>query len=345
MLKKISLLLFALLLLAALAVGLAWQAMHKQMLQPLPIQEEITFDVRSGLAFNQLLQQLDAKGWLQQRDLVRVYARLHPEITAIRAGEYRVQPGESLLDLLERLNRGDVIPHFFTLIEGHNFRQIRAALAADERLQQQLPGLSEADIMTRLGRPDQPAEGLFLADTYQFTRGMSDLDLLRRALLAQEQFLEAQWQARAPELPYANAYEALIMASIIEKETGVPEERAEIAGVFVRRLRLGMRLQTDPTVIYGMGESYQGRIRRADLERPTPWNTYTIAGLPPTPIAMVGREAIVAALNPLAGNTLYFVAKGDGTHHFSRTLSEHNAAVRRYQLNRRSDYRSSPGGG
>jgi UPF0755 protein len=172
---------------------------------------------------------------------------------------------------------------------------------------------------------------------------MSDLQLLRRAHDLLRQFLHQAWEERAQGLPYGSPYEALIMASIIEKETGVPEERGKIAGVFVRRLQRGMRLQSDPTVIYGMGERYAGRITRADLRRPTPWNTYLIDGLPPTPIALVGREAIRAALHPAEGEALYFVAKGDGTHRFSNTLEQHNRAVRQYQLQRRADYRSSPG--
>lgn len=344
MLKKLSLLLLGLLIAMAGVAWMGWQMMERQMHAPLPISEPQTLNVRSGMSFNQLMNELDAKGWLVQRDLLRLHARLYPEITAIRAGEYRVEPGQTLQTLLERINRGEVIPHYFTLVEGHTFRQLLNALLADERIENTLEGLDEAQILALLGIEHQAAEGLFLAETYQFNRGARDIDLLRRAHGKLDAFLQQHWQERDEALPYRSAYEALIMASIIEKETGVAEERPRIAGVFVRRLNIGMRLQTDPTVIYGMGDSYQGRIRRADLQRHTPWNTYTINGLPPTPIANVGREAIVAAFNPLEGNELYFVARGDGTHHFSRTLQEHNQAVRRYQLNRRADYRSSPGG-
>ncbi|KJS28084.1 MAG: aminodeoxychorismate lyase, partial [Pseudomonas sp. BRH_c35] len=210
------------------------------------------------------------------------------------------------------------------------------------KLEQTLDGLTDAEIMSRIGASGQHPEGRFFPDTYRFTRGTSDADLLRRAYARLEQVLEEEWQQRAEGLPYKDAYQALIMASIIEKETGVPGERGEIAGVFVRRLARGMLLQTDPTVIYGMGEKYKGRITRTDLRTPTPYNTYTNAGLPPTPIAMVGREAIHAALHPADGTSLYFVARGDGSHVFSDTLNQHNRAVREYQLKRRADYRSSP---
>lgn len=185
-------------------------------------------------------------------------------------------------------------------------------------------------------------EGRFFPDTYRFVRGMSDVELLQQAYMRLDEVLAQEWAERATDLPYRDPYQALIMASLVEKETGIPQERGQIAGVFVRRLRLGMMLQTDPTVIYGMGERYNGRITRADLREPTPYNTYTIAGLPPTPIAMVGREAIHAALHPADGTSLYFVARGDGSHVFSDDLNDHNSAVREYQLKRRADYRSSP---
>jgi len=326
------------------AIVYGWHLMEEQMQASLPLNEERTLQVRSGTSFNQLIRQLQQEGLVGNTELVRLYARLNPEITAIRAGEYRLQPGQSLLQLLDRMGRGDVVRHHFTLVEGHTYKDVLLALSADDRITQTLDEISDEALMESLGSPDVAPEGMFLAETYQFQRNDRDIDLLRRAHRDLMTFLEQQWEARDESLPYASPYEALIMASIIEKETGVPEERAKIAGVFVRRLEIGMRLQTDPTVIYGMGDAYEGRIRRADLQRPTPYNTYTINGLPPTPISLVGREAIVAAFNPEPGNWLYFVAKGDGTHQFSRTLQEHNAAVRQYQLNRRSDYRSSPGG-
>ncbi|KGK42265.1 hypothetical protein LH51_08455 [Nitrincola sp. A-D6] len=343
MLKKLALLF---LLSMALVVAAAWYVyddFEKSLHQPLPLDAQQVISVPAGSSFQQVMRRFEASGWIKNADLLRLYTRMHPQITAIRAGEYAIDPGSSLLDVIDKMNRGDVVRYYFTLIEGYTFKQLLAGLAADERIESTLAESSEAEIMAMLGAETaQPAEGMFLAETYQFQRGAKDIDILRRAHNDLTVFLEQEWQARDESLPYDNAYEALIMASIIEKETGVPDERSRIAGVFVRRLNIGMRLQTDPTVIYGMGDRYKGRIRRSDLQQPSPWNTYTIDGLPPTPIALVGREAIVAALNPLEGDELYFVARGDGTHHFSRSLREHNNAVNRYQRNRRSDYRSSP---
>jgi UPF0755 protein len=238
--------------------------------------------------------------------------------------------------------RGEVVQYSLTLVEGWSFRQVRTALERQSKLELTLTGLSDAQLMARLGYPGVNPEGRFFPDTYRFVRGMSDLDLLKQAYVRLEQVLAEEWQGRADGLPYKAPYDALIMASIIEKETGVPEERGEIAGVFVRRLRIGMRLQTDPTVIYGLGERYNGKLTRAHLREPTAYNTYVIDGMPPTPIAMVGREAINAALHPVAGKSLYFVARGDGSHVFSNSLEAHNRAVREYQLTRREDYRSSP---
>lgn len=346
MLKKLFLLLVLMLSFTIAAAWFVFDHHERQLNDPLPLDEVTVITVTQGTSFQQLMRQFEGKGWLLQADFMRLYTRLHPEITAIRAGEYAIQPGSSVMNVIQQMNRGDVIAHRFTLIEGHTYRQLMAALHADDRIESRLEGKSESDVMELIaGDADLPAEGMFLAETYQFNRGATDIDILRRAYRDLQAFLETQWQVKDENLPYKSAYEALIMASIIERETGVPDERSRISGVFVRRLNIGMRLQTDPTVIYGMGERYTGRITRADLQRPTPWNTYTINGLPPTPIAMVGREAIVAALNPLDGNELYFVARGDGTHHFSRTLREHNNAVNRYQRNRRSDYRSSPAAG
>ncbi len=343
MLKKI---LIVLLVTLVALIGVAWFLFdhhERQLFAPLPIEEESIIDVPSGTSFQQLMRQFEGKSWLNQADFMRIYSRLHPEITSIRAGEYAIHPGSSLMDVIEKMNRGEVVAHRFTIIEGHTYRQLMKALHADDRIIPTLKGKSEAEVMEIIADDaNLPAEGMFLAETYQFIRGAQDVDILRRAYRDLHSFLDAQWDDRDESLPYQSPYEAIIMASIIERETGVPSERSKIAGVFVRRLNIGMRLQTDPTVIYGMGDRYEGRITRADLRRPTPWNTYTIDGLPPTPISMVGRDAIVASFNPLEGNALYFVARGDGTHHFSATLREHNNAVNRYQRNRRSDYRSSP---
>ncbi|HEX8595235.1 MAG TPA: endolytic transglycosylase MltG, partial [Pseudomonas sp.] len=228
------------------------------------------------------------------------------------------------------------------LVEGWNFRQVRAALAKQPKLEQALTGLSDNELMAKLGHPDVYPEGRFFPDTYRYVRGMTDVELLKQAYNRLDEVLDEEWAKRAADVPYTDPYQALIMASLVEKETGVPQERGQIAGVFVRRLRLGMLLQTDPTVIYGLGERYNGKLTRAHLKEATPYNTYVIAGLPPTPISLVGREAIHAALNPVSGSSLYFVARGDGSHVFSADLDAHNAAVREFQLKRRADYRSSP---
>ena len=235
-----------------------------------------------------------------------------------------------------------MVQYSLTLVEGWTFRQVRAALAGQERLEHTLSGLDDAAVMQRLGLDGQHPEGRFFPDTYRYVRGMRDIDLLRQAHERLSSVLDEEWSRRAADLPYASPYQALIMASLVEKETGVAQERGEIAGLFIRRLHEGMLLQTDPAVIYGLGERYAGNLTRAHLREPTPYNTYLNPGLPPTPIAMVGREALHAALHPAAGDSLYFVARGDGTHVFTRSLDEHNRAVREFQLKRRADYRSSP---
>lgn len=267
-----------------------------------------------------------------------------PHLADIKAGEYQLQHNRSLLQLIAQMRRGDVVKYSITIVEGTRFKDLRRQLDALPTLTHTLTELSDSAVMEKLGEKNTHPEGWFAPDTYFFTKEDTDMQILQRALREQQKRLSALWEDKADSLPYSNAYEALIMASIIERETGVVAERQEIAGVFVRRLQLGMRLQTDPTVIYGMGENYEGRITRADLREATPYNTYVIHGLPPTPIALPSAAAIHAALNPAAGETLYFVAKGDGSHYFSKTYAEHSAAVRRYQLQRRLDYRSSPTG-
>lgn len=342
MLRKLFLLLQCGLLLAALlVVGGAW-LQHRALNQPLHLTEERLLQVPPGSTPSGLLNRLENEGVIQGAFWLRLYWRFNLEAPTLHSGEYRLLPQQRARDMLGLWQRGEVVQYSLTLVEGWNFRQLRAALARQEALTQNLADLDDAALMARIGLAGQHPEGRFFPDTYHYVRGMSDEDLLKKANARLEAVLAEEWQQRAEGLPYRDPYEALIMASLIEKETGVPEERDEIAGVFIRRLRLGMRLQTDPTVIYGMGERYSGRITRADLRTPTPYNTYTIDGMPPTPIAMVGRHAIHAALNPREGDTLYFVARGDGSHVFSRTLDEHNRAVREYQLQRRADYRSSP---
>lgn len=343
-----SLLLLALLVLFAVVL-VGWRV-NAYLQEPLPIAESQVVEVPRGAGLSRVLADLNQSGLLgygADAKFRQYSARLYNAVTGVgtglHLGEYRLEPGDSLMALLGKMDRGEVMQRSLTLVEGWNFRELREHLAAQTFLNSTLQGLSDAQVMEKLGRPGQHPEGWFAPETYFFTRGTSDLTLLRRALERQEQLLEEAWQQRDENLPYQDAYQALIMASIVEKETGVPQERAEIAGVFVNRLNKGMLLQTDPTVIYGMGEDYKGNIRRSDLRRPTPYNTYVIRGLPPTPIAMPGHKAILAAVHPASTEALFFVARGDGSHYFSKTLAEHTKAVRDYQLRRREGYRSSPG--
>ena len=342
MIRKLLLLLEGGVLLAAiLVVFVAWQQ-HSALQQPLNLSEERLLEVPAGATPGGVLNRLQSEGVLHGAFWLRQYWRFNLANQPLHSGEYRLTPGLRVIDMLGLWRNGEVVQYSLTLVEGWSFRQVRAALARETRLEQTLDGLSDAGVMKRLGQPGLNPEGRFFPDTYRYVGGMSDLDLLQQAYARLEMVLAEEWQNRAEGLPYKEPYDALIMASMIEKETGVPEERSEIAGVFVRRLRIGMRLQTDPTVIFGMGERYNGKITRADLLDPTPYNTYAIDGMPPTPIALVGREAIHAALHPAAGKSLYFVARGDGSHVFSDSLEAHNRAVREYQLKRRADYRSSP---
>ncbi|MCG4455648.1 endolytic transglycosylase MltG [Pseudomonas sp. MMS21-TM103] len=342
MMRKLLLLLEGgVLVVGLLVVFVAWQQ-HLALEQPLNLAEELMLEVPAGATPGGVLNRLQADGVLHDAFWLRLYWRFNLRGQPLHSGEYSLTPELTVRDLLGLWRRGEVVQYSLTLVEGWDFRQVRAALERQDKLEQTLAGLSDAQLMASLDQPGVNPEGRFFPDTYRFVRGMSDLDLLKQAYVRLEQILAEEWQGRADGLPYKEPYDALIMASIIEKETGVPEERGEIAGVFIRRLRIGMRLQTDPTVIYGLGERYNGKLTRAHLREPTTYNTYVIDGMPPTPIAMVGREAINAALHPVAGKSLYFVARGDGSHVFSNTLEAHNRAVREYQLTRRADYRSSP---
>lgn len=297
------------------------------------IEAGTTLQVARGDSFRRVLARLREAGVRDGHDLEwQLLARELGADARVQVGEYALEPGMTPRTLLQRMRDGRVISYRFTIVEGWNMRELRAALARATPLVQTIGELDDAALMEALGRPGVHPEGRFLPETYVYTRGDSDLDVLRRANAALERVLEQAWAERAPDLPLASPDEALVLASIIEKETGIAEERARIGGVFVRRLKLGMRLQTDPTVIYGMGASFDGNIRRADLLADTPYNTYTRDGLPPTPIAMAGADAIHAATQPADGDELYFVAVGDGSgrHVFSRTLAEHNHAVREY---------------
>ncbi len=295
-------------------------------------EQPFLFEIPHGMSLRTLAQELTALGVLDHPYYFLALAYLRGDAGRVKAGEYEISPGTTPVALLDKLVKNQVYQRSVTLIEGWTTAQVLAALAKDDRLVGKLEGATPQDLMAALGRAGQHPEGRFFPDTYRFTKGTSDLDILGRAAQAMDRVLAEEWRDRAPGLPLASPEQALILASIIEKETGQASERPTIAGVFIRRLQLGMRLQTDPTVIYGLGAAFDGDLRRADLIRDTPYNTYTRHGLPPTPIALPGRAAIHAALHPVAGDSLYFVAKGDGGHWFSATLEEHNQAVRRYQL-------------
>jgi UPF0755 protein len=319
------LLFFAFLVGAAVAGGYFWFT------RPLPLAQAIEFRVPPGMGLRGVAEALNREGVAVRPDWLVLAGRLSGRARGIRAGVYGIEPGTTPQGLLAILASGKVLQVNAQLIEGWTFRQWRAKIAAHPGLEHITDTLTEAELMSRLGLPGQTPEGLFFPDTYRVDKYSSDLDLFALAARAMQKRLQREWEGREARLPYRNAYEALIMASIVEKETGVETDRAQVAGVFVNRLRIGMRLQTDPTVIYGLGERFDNNLRKADLLADTPYNTYTRAGLPPTPIAMPGLASIKAALHPAATGALYFVAKGDGGSHFSATLEEHNEAVNRYQ--------------
>ncbi len=335
MIRKLGKLAFPLFVLLCIAVGVLYLDYHRWLDASLHDRDEPQYlDVPSGTSFRALVGHLEREGLLDRPRYFEFMARHSGQAGRIQAGEYSVPAGVTPPELLRQLVEGRVIQYRFTLIEGWTFSQLRAALEADPRIVDTLEGLDGDAVMDRLERPGTHPEGWFYPETYSFTRGTTDVQILRRALHAMETQLEQVWEQRQEDLPLETPYEALILASIIERETGKPAERGKVAGVFTRRLELGMRLQTDPTVIYGMGDSYDGRIRTRDLRTDTPYNTYTRHGLTPTPIAMPSGAAIMAAVNPEPGDALYFVSRGDGSHHFSATLEEHNRAVRRYILGR-----------
>lgn len=309
---------------------LAWYAYTPSGRGPFPVEAHI----EAGSAFKTVAEQLHALGVVDHPLAFSLIARLTGQATQVKAGSYLFEAGMSPTALLRKLTQGEILFGKITFIEGWTFRQMREAIDQHPRLRHDTAGLSDAELLAELGIEASHPEGLFFPDTYYFDIGSSDKALYRRAYQAMQQVLQQAWETRAEGLPYRTPYEVLIMASIIEKETGAPDERPLIAAVFVNRLRLGMRLQTDPTVIYGMGEQFDGNLRKIDLQTNTPYNTYTRAGLPPTPIALPSAASIRAAVNPEASRALYFVSKGNGRHHFSETLEEHNRAVARYQRNR-----------
>lgn len=340
--RKFLLLLETGLVLAGLLAGASAWKINSALQQPLNITQEELLEVPKGTTPTRTFYRLEADGVIKDAFWLRVYWRFNLAATPIHSGEYRMLPGMTVDGLIDLWKRGEVVQYSVTLVEGWNFHQVRAALAKDDKLKQTLNGLNDTQVMDKLGHSGIFPEGRFFPDTYSFVRGMTDAELLNKAYERLDEVLAKEWEKRAADVPYTEPYQALIMASLVEKETGVPQERGQIAGVFVRRMAMGMLLQTDPTVIYGLGDRYNGKLTRAHLKEATPYNTYMISGLPPTPIAMVGREAIHAALNPVDGKSLYFVARGDGSHVFSDDLDAHNSAVREFQIKRRADYRSSP---
>ena len=324
------------LLAAAGVLAYGWFGFSRFSQSPLSVQGAgQSLDVGRGSSLKEIVAQLHAQGvtaahplyWRLLAEQLRVSGRLH-------AGEYALTPGMTPRDLLSNMAAGKVLQRNFTIVDGWTFRDLRQALTKADKLRQDGAALDDASVMEKIGAAGEMPEGRFLPETYAYVKGDSDLDILRRAHAAMSKTLDGLWAQRDKDLPLASPYEALILASIVEKETGRADERPRIAGVFVRRLRTHMLLQTDPTVIYGMGESYAGNIHKSDLTTDTPYNTYTRPGLPPTPIALPGRPALEAALHPASGSELYFVSRGDGSHVFSSSLEEHNRNVACYQLKR-----------
>ncbi len=324
--------LFLLLLSVALAAAGYWKY-QKFLLQPLVFSPESKlFELNKGWSAKRLSQALVDKKILRNTLLFDIYLRISKQSNKLQAGEYLLISGTTPVDLLNLFTSGRVTGYKFTIIEGWSYKQLRQALSKNKELLHTLSGISDEQLMEKLNLAGVHPEGQFLPDTYIFPRGTSDVSFLKTANQALRKILDQEWKNRAPESPLSSAYEALILASIIEKETAKEVERKKIAGVFSLRLKKKMKLQTDPTVIYGMAENYHGNIRRRDLRTDTPYNTYTRKGLPPTPIAMPGHASIEAALHPEQGAELFFVSRGDGSHQFSVTVEAHNAAVRKYQL-------------
>lgn len=332
MLRVFSLL-FVLVLIAAAAM--AYDA-HRLLTTPLRLDEVERVSIERGVRIRDVVHQLAAVDALvnpRQGRYLWLYARLNGDYGRIKAGDFDLAPGCTPLQALEMFVAGRSVLSELRIPEGWYFQQALNLVRVHPDLLHTLPeDLTAEQLMSRIGHPGQHPEGRFFPDTYRFSKGMRDVDFLRHAYALMAEKLEAEWLLRAPDVHYASADEALIMASIIEKETGAAPERPRIAGVFTRRLRVGMKLQTDPTVIYGMGDTFDGNLRRVDLERDSAYNTYTRAGLPPSPICLPGRAAIHAALHPEDDGNVFFVSRGDGTHQFSKTLAEHDAAVRHFQL-------------
>ncbi|MSR14252.1 MAG: endolytic transglycosylase MltG [Gammaproteobacteria bacterium] len=321
-----------------MAVILMWHFAREIRLtldRPIPLSEAVLFEIKSGQSITKIAREFASRRWLSHAIYLRIEATRLGLATRIQAGTYEVLPNSTVRELLRKFVAGEVKHYSVTLVEGIQFRTLRSQLAKLPGIVTTIGGLTDDEIMLKLSAPGESPEGRFFPSTYFYIHRSLDTDLLTRAYSKLQTVLNDQWTTRADDLPYSTPYEALIMASIIEKETGLAAERSQIAGVFIRRLQQNMLLQTDPTVIYGLGERFEGNVRRVDLATDTPYNSYIRPGLPPTPIAMPGEAAIRAALHPAPGSDLYFVARGDGSHEFSATLTAHNAAVRRFQLEQR----------
>lgn len=316
------------LLVAAVASAFLWNQWRGFEHRPMGNAGPVLLQLEAGTGFGEMVGALEHLGLTRRDWRWRLFGRLARPV--IKAGEYRLPPGTTVGELIERVTSGDVLRHRFTIVEGWTFSQLRRALAGDTRLRKVAVELDGEALMGRLGCERCAPEGRFLPETYFFARGSTDLELLQRAHAAMAETLDTVWRGRDRSLPIDSPYELLILASLIERETRIAAERERVAGVFVRRLNRGMRLQTDPTVAYGLGEDWSGRLRRVHLRTDHPWNTYTRHGLPPTPIALPGRASLRAAAHPAEGSALYFVARGDGSHYFSDTLAEHNRAVDRF---------------
>ncbi|MGB3277002.1 MAG: endolytic transglycosylase MltG [Castellaniella sp.] len=325
------LLIFGLLAVAIVIASAAWWGWKRPVPMKTPV---VDYLIDAGSTPRQIVGAMRDAGIEIQPDAFVWLARLSGRDKLLKAGAYEAREGDTPWLLLERMANGDMTQTRLTFPEGWTFAQIRAALDADPQVRHDTRGIDDQALIQRLGLEAKAPEGLFHPDTYVFAPGSSDLDILRRAAQAGRQTLERAWAERDRDLPLETPYQALILASIVEKETGHGADRARVAGVFINRLKIGMPLQTDPTVIYGLGADYQGRLRRKDLERDTPWNTYTRAGLPPTPIASPGKAALEATLHPERHKYLYFVSRGDGTSEFSTDLPAHNRAVSKYILKR-----------
>ncbi len=331
LIKRTLLVLLILLIVLALGAWGVWMDVQRYAQRPLSLQAPMCLTLERGMRLQAVVDALAEPAALSALDRWRwrILARMDDNAGRLRAGEYELKPGITPAALLTMLAAGQGIQHKVTLVEGMTLEQVRDVLAQHPALRPEGFALRADELMRALGAADLPAEGQWMPETFVFTRGDSDLDVLRRAYNDMQALLHSMWAQRDPDIPLQNPQQALILASLVEKETGVAAERGKIAGVFYNRLRKGMRLQTDPTVIYGLGHAFDGDLRRKDLERDTPWNTYTRSGLPPTPIALPSKAALHAVLHPQKTDALYFVADGKGGHVFSTTLDEHNRAVRR----------------